>query len=57
MTHAGIILVLLAALFLGVFVSILTASADASRLLTSHDQSTGPYNPNLPSEDAIARGA
>jgi hypothetical protein len=57
MTHAGIILALLAALFLGVVASILTANADAPRLLASHEQSTGPYNPNLPSEDAIARGA
>jgi hypothetical protein len=57
MRHAGIILTLLAALFLGVVASIITASADAPRLLTSHDLSTGPYNPNLPSENAIARGA
>ena len=56
MTHAGLILVLLLALFVGVVASIHAAGADPT-LLLSRDESTGPYNPTLPADAATARGA
>jgi hypothetical protein len=56
MRNTSFILILLVALFLGVLAMIDAAGKDLLQL-TTRDQSTGPYNPDLPSEDAIARGA
>jgi hypothetical protein len=53
MAHAGLILVLLLALFLGVVASVHAVGADTT--LASRDESTGPFNPNLPSPDALSR--
>jgi hypothetical protein len=56
MRNAGFILVLLIALVVGVVASIqASAQSDAYSQTASRDESTGPYNPNLPAPDALPR--
>jgi hypothetical protein len=59
MRNAGVIFVLLVALVVGLMAAIqASAQPDIYRQTATRDTSTGPYNPNQPSPDALPlRGA
>jgi hypothetical protein len=59
MRNAGVIFVLLVALVVGLMAAIqASAQPDAYHQTATRDTSTGPYNPNPPSPDAVLhRGA
>ena len=54
MRNASVILILLMALVIGFLASVAVATASDAEL-AARDASTGPYNPNLPSPDALPR--
>ena len=58
MRNFGFILVLVVAIFVALFLGVVASISAAAELqLTTRDQSTGPYNPNQPRDDAVPRGA